>query len=137
MDPPFSSRAALLQALRQGPGYGVELVERVFRLTGRRLPLGGVYPALEVLKRKGLLRGWEVVPGGHRGGRSRTYYELTYKGLIRAQADAHALTGLVGGLDRRPLLPVPPPALLRKRLQTVGDLTDFLLGLRLARVGSK
>jgi DNA-binding PadR family transcriptional regulator len=135
MDPPFAGRAALLLALRQGPGYGVELVDRVFRLTGRRLPLGSVYPTLETLRFKGFLRKWKVVPGGRRGGRSRTYYELTYKGLLQVQADVRVLTGLVERSDRGPLAPIPTPQLLRKRLERVGALTDFVG--RLGRVGSK
>lgn len=137
MERPFSSGAALLQALRQGPGYGVELALRVRRLTGRGLPLASVYPALEVLKRRGLVRAWDVVPGGRRGGRSRTYYELTYKGLNRSQADADALLGLVGVPERQKLVPPPTPGLLSRRLRRVGEVTEFLLRRRSGGAGSR
>jgi DNA-binding PadR family transcriptional regulator len=133
MSPPFSARAGLLLALRQGPGYGIELLHRVKRLTGHGLAVGGLYPALEALRRKGFVRRWDVVPGGRRGGRSRRYYELTYKGLLRTQADARALARPVQGERRSPLAPQPSPALLRERFEAVGDLTDFLLEGRVAR----
>ena len=134
MPPPFSARAALLQALRHGPGYGLELVERIRGLTGHLLSVGGAYPALDALKRQGLVRAWEVVPGRHRGGRARTYYELTYAGLQRAQSHGAALSGLLSAARRRAVPPPPPtPRMLRKRLDRLGDLTDFLLERRFPR----
>jgi hypothetical protein len=136
MELPFSARAALLQALRQGPGYGSELVERIRRLTGHALAPGSVYPALRTLKRRRLVRGWTVVPGRRRGGRSRTYYELTYGGLLRALGEGGALGGLISGPQDRTSASRPTPAMLRRRLRRVSDLTEFLLRQRLPRYAS-
>jgi DNA-binding PadR family transcriptional regulator len=133
MEPMVSTRTALLQALRQGPGYGLELVARLQRLTGHRLALGSVYPALEGLKHGGLARAWKVVPGGRRGARSRTYYELTYPGLLRAQADATALRALLTEVPAHPAVRRPSAATLARRLARVSDLIAFTEDLRDAR----
>ena len=40
MDAPVSAKAALLQALISGPGYGLDLIERVKKQTRGKLVLG-------------------------------------------------------------------------------------------------
>ncbi|HVQ29020.1 MAG TPA: helix-turn-helix transcriptional regulator [Vicinamibacteria bacterium] len=137
MEAPFTSRAALLQALLRGPAYGVELVDRIDRATGHRLAPGAVYPALGALVRRRLLRTWKVVPGGRRGGRSRTYYELTYRGLLHAQAEASALASLLKPRRTRFGLNRPSPRLLRSRLARLSDLIAFTEDLRLSRKVSR
>ena len=94
----LSARSALLLALRRGPGYGQELVERVARLSdGRlRIPLPHAYLALKTLRRRGLVRRWDVVPGGARGARRRAYYRLSSKGAQVVEAERAALLGLAG-----------------------------------------
>jgi len=91
-----AARTALLQALRRGPGYGRELIRRVRELTGGRVRLapGSVYPALRALERERLVRSWPVVPGQRRGGRSRTYYELSARGIRAAEVDRGVLGAL-------------------------------------------
>lgn len=131
MESSFTARGALIQALRQGPGYGRELAERVFAATKKRLPPGTVYPALEALRRAGLARAWKVVPGERRGGRSRTYYELTYRGLLRAQAEV--LTFLRLGRPAPLRFKKPSPATLRARLSRVSDLIAFTEDLAIGR----
>lgn len=81
-DIPVTARAALLQALLDGPGYGLELTERIAARTNGRVALrdGSVYPALRAMEREGLLRSWESAPLPDRGGRPRRYYELTAEG---------------------------------------------------------
>ena len=48
MDTPITAKAALLQALIEGEGYGLELIERVRTRTHGRVKLhqGSIYPAL-------------------------------------------------------------------------------------------
>jgi PadR family transcriptional regulator PadR len=75
-------KTALLQALISGPGYGLELIERVRMRTEGRVHLGQgtTYPALRALERDGLLESYESEPLPERGGRPRIYYRLTGEG---------------------------------------------------------
>jgi len=129
----LAARTAVLLALRQGPGYGRELVRRIRSASGGRLRLaeGSVYPALRQLERSRLARSWEVVPGRRRGGRSRTYYELTERG-VRASA---AAAGTLGALLAPGAGFVPPSveevARMRQRLVLGAELSETALVLSL------
>lgn len=103
----ITARTALLLALRQGPGYGRELVHRISRASAGRLRFaeGTIYPALRHLEAARVVRSWGVVPGRRRGGRARTYYELTERGVRASEADRAALLRLVA--PERFLLPDP------------------------------
>lgn len=56
VDSPISAKAAMLQALTMGPGFGLELIERVKVATGGAVVLhqGSVYPTLRELEADGL-----------------------------------------------------------------------------------
>lgn len=97
MDTPLSAQAALLAALIEGKGYGLDLIERVKTRTGGHVKLneGSVYPALRAMEDEGLLRSFNADPLPSRGGRPRRYYELTADGLRAARAQAEALKGLI------------------------------------------
>jgi len=92
METMVSAKAALLQALISGPGYGLELLERVRERTKGRVVLGqgSVYPALRSLERGGLVKSWEGPPLDERGGRPRIFYELTAEGRRTAKEDRKA-----------------------------------------------
>jgi PadR family transcriptional regulator, regulatory protein PadR len=94
----LNRRTALLQALISGPGYGLELAERVRDRSQGKMSLGQgtLYPALRALEREGLVRSWEADPTPERGGRPRVYYELTAKGAKAAQEERRALMNFVG-----------------------------------------
>ena len=132
----MTARAAVLLGAAPGPCLWGG-ARRPLSATGHRLALGAVYPVLKALVRRRLLRPWKVVPDGRRGGRSRTYYELTYRGLLHAQAEASALGSLLKperatlGRNR------PSPRLLRTRLERVSDLIAFTEDLRLSRKASR
>jgi PadR family transcriptional regulator PadR len=92
-----SARSALLQALIRGPGYGLELIERVRTSTSGRVKLnqGSVYPALRALERGGFVESYEVDEAlGERGGRPRRYYRITADGERAARDDSKAAVGL-------------------------------------------
>ena len=133
----LTSRAATLQALRQGPGYGRLLMRRVDAATLGRASLapGSVYPTLRALERARLVRKWKVVVGLARGGRARTYYELTVAGIREADAEAVALAGIA--LAGRPPLPVSAAerSAMAERVERVGRIFDFAIeaGESLAR----
>ncbi len=98
MESPVSSKAALLQALISGPGYGLDLIERVKKHTKGEIVLhqGTVYPALRELEADGLVRSYESEPLPERGGRPRRYYRLTALGARAAMEQRSAIIGLFG-----------------------------------------
>ena len=98
MDAPVSAKVALLQALVSGPGYGLDLIERVKNQTQGRLVLGqgSVYPALRDLEREGLLDSYEGEPMPERGGRPRRYYKLNAEGSRAVIEHRDTILGLFG-----------------------------------------
>ena len=102
-----SARTALQLVLRDGPGYGRELVRRIQSATaGReRFAEGTIYPALRGLEAARLVRSWNVVPGRRRGGRARTYYELTERGVRASEAERKGLLRLAAGAPQDARLP--------------------------------
>ncbi|MGK4001116.1 PadR family transcriptional regulator [Sorangium sp. So ce1036] len=96
MDAPVTAKAALLQALISGPGYGLDLIERVKAQTKGKLSLGqgSVYPALRELEREGLVESYEADPTPERGGRPRRYYKLNALGAKVAMEHREVALGL-------------------------------------------
>lgn len=94
---PLTTRAALLQVLRQAPGYGSDLIRRFERAAAGRVRLapGRVYPVLKELQAEGLVKAVRLAPKGRRGGRARIYYELTPNGLAVSTMDASILFSLL------------------------------------------
>jgi PadR family transcriptional regulator, regulatory protein PadR len=95
----LGAQTALLLALSRGPGFGLELIERVaLRSEGLlRLNRGGAYLALRRLEKLGLVHGW--MRHLARSGRPRRYYELTPEGILRAEEARRALGGLLQAGD--------------------------------------
>jgi DNA-binding PadR family transcriptional regulator len=134
----ISTRTALLLVLRDGPGYGRELVRRIQATTaGReRLTEGSVYPALRSLAAVGLVRCWTVVPGRRRGGRARTYYELTERGAGASETERASLLGFVAGPG--PAVPGPEECgRMRRRLELGAELSEAALALVRARAARR
>lgn len=96
MDLTISTKSALLQALVDGDGYGLELMERVREKSGGRFLLhqGSVYPALRELEEEGLAESYSGKPTPERGGRPRIYYRLTPEGRRVAYEQRAAVLGL-------------------------------------------
>lgn len=103
MESPITARAALLQTLAAGDGFGLELIERVRVCTAGVVNLhqGSAYPALRALEREGLVTSREVQGPAERGGRPRIYYRLTAAGRKAAAKDRETMAALAGlGLSR-------------------------------------
>jgi PadR family transcriptional regulator PadR len=97
-DIPVNARAALLQALISGPGFGLELIDRVKERTKGKVTLGqgSVYPALRDLEDEGFVRSYDGEPLPERGGRPRRYYKLTGEGRRAAIEQGEAVLALFG-----------------------------------------
>ena len=93
----MTTKVALLQALRDGPGYGRDLIRRVGQMTdgALRLTPGRVYPTLQALAAERLIVPRRVSPGGARGARSRTYYDLTPRGVAASTQERRLLAAIV------------------------------------------
>jgi PadR family transcriptional regulator PadR len=91
------ARTTLLQVLIKGPGYGLDLIERIKTQTRSRLILGqgSVYPALRALERDGLVVSYEDVPLPERSGRPRRYYKLTALGEREALSQRKIILALL------------------------------------------
>ncbi len=130
-----TARVALLLALREGPGYGRELVERIRRASAGRVRFaeGTIYPALRRLEAGRLVRSWTVVPGRRRGGRQRSYYEVTERGVRALESERESLRGLLAG--RAPAVPGPEEReRMARRVELGAELSEA--GLELAGLAS-
>lgn len=124
----ISARAAIMQALVSGSGFGLELIGRVRAASGGVIVLcqGAAYPALRDLESEGLVRSFKGEP---RQGRPRVHYELTAKGR-KAALETRAV---VLGLFKSEAEPLPPT---RVRLDATGSDTDGWYALVLAEDGT-
>lgn len=124
----LSAEAALLDALYQGPGYGLELIHRVRRRCDGRVRLGpgNTYPALARLTKRALVRSWDVRRGA---GRPRRYFELTPLGIDGAVAQMRLFKHL---LEREPQRPLGKRerSKMAERLDECAELSELALSLR-------
>ncbi len=81
-------RPCLLLLLREQPGHGYDLLERLQGLGFTRHDPGGLYRALRALEREGLVRsGWETSQSGP----DRRIYQLTRAGMEELHRRSKAL----------------------------------------------
>jgi DNA-binding PadR family transcriptional regulator len=88
----------LFSILRLGKeAYGVPISREIELYSGRNVAVSGVYAALERLERKGLVTAelGEATP--QRGGRAKTYFRVTAKGLREATEARRAFVNLWQG----------------------------------------
>jgi PadR family transcriptional regulator len=134
MDAPLTTRAALLLALRDGPGYGLDLIRRVSeRSAGRvRLSAARVYPSLKKLEREKLVRATRGAPRALRGGRAPTYYDLTLEGVHASTECRDAVAALAAGRPK-PRLSAAQKRRMAERLLLCDELSTAAAALATAR----
>jgi PadR family transcriptional regulator PadR len=89
----------LLAAIRPaGDAYGVQICHEIAEKSGREVALASVYAALERLEAKGLLISSLGDPTAERGGKARTFFRPTPKGLKEAANARSTLLKLSTGL---------------------------------------
>src|SRR5262245_58528882 len=85
----------LLAVWRLKPdAYGISIAREIEQRCGYSLALAGIYSTLERLQEKGLIRSTRGEPTPTRGGRARTYFDLTAAGVEEARSTFDALTRL-------------------------------------------
>src|SRR6202795_5099298 len=88
----------LLAIIRLGDeAYGVPISEAIEESSGKEVALGSVYITLERLESKGLVSSRLGEPTAERGGRAKTYFRITAKGLREVRQAQRTLTRLWKG----------------------------------------
>src|ERR1700680_3899243 len=91
----------LLALIRLGEdAYGVPISEAIEESSGREVAIGSVYITLDRLERKGLVTSRLGEPTPERGGRAKTYFRVTAKGLREIRQARRTLTGLWTGVPQ-------------------------------------
>ena len=80
--------------------YGVPISEAIEESSGRDVAIGSVYITLERLERKGLVTSRLGEPTAERGGRAKTYFRITAKGLREAKRARQTLINLWQGVPK-------------------------------------
>ena len=80
--------------------YGVPISEAIEESSGRDVAIGSVYITLERLERKGLVTSRLGEPTPERGGRAKTYFRITAKGLREARRARQTLISLWQGVPK-------------------------------------
>jgi DNA-binding PadR family transcriptional regulator len=89
----------LLAILRLGDGaYGVPVSDEIERRTKREVALGSVYAALNRLEEKGFVTSSVGEATQERGGRAKTYFQVTAQGLRELRDTRHALVMMWKGI---------------------------------------
>jgi DNA-binding PadR family transcriptional regulator len=96
----------LLALMRAGEGaYGAAIRDEIAATTGRDVTPGAIYPTLDRLEQRGLVRSYVGEPTGERGGRARRHFVLLKPGLDEVRRTwrqyATLARGLEAALDRK------------------------------------
>ena len=91
----------LLALIRLGEdAYGVPISEAIEHSSGREVSIGSVYITLDRLSEKGLVSSRLGEPTAERGGRAKTYFRITAKGLREVRQAQRTLTALWKGVPQ-------------------------------------
>ena len=91
----------LLAVMRLGDeAYGVPIADTIEAASGREVAAGTIYITLDRLESKGLVTSRLGDSTPERGGRAKTYFRMTGKGVRAVQQAQRTLTTLWKGLPR-------------------------------------
>lgn len=89
----------LLALVRLGEdAYGVPISDAIEQSSGREVSIGSVYITLARLADKGLVSSRLGEPTSERGGRAKTYFRITAKGLREVRQAQQTLITLWNGI---------------------------------------
>jgi DNA-binding PadR family transcriptional regulator len=90
----------LLALLRLGhESYGAAIRAEILQTTGRSVTPGAIYPTLDRLEARGLLRSHMGDPIAERGGRARRQFRITPAGLREVRRSWKQTSDLAAGLS--------------------------------------
>jgi DNA-binding PadR family transcriptional regulator len=91
----------LLAVIRLGEdAYGVPIADEIETSCGQSISVGSVYITLDRLERKGLVSSRLGEPTAERGGRAKTYFRPTAKGLREVRLAKRTLMRLWHGVPQ-------------------------------------
>jgi PadR family transcriptional regulator, regulatory protein PadR len=91
----------LLALIRVGDeAYGVPISNAIEESSGRDVAIGSVYITLDRLERKGYVSSRLGEPTAERGGRAKTYFQITAKGLKEVRCARRTLIKLWQGVPQ-------------------------------------
>jgi DNA-binding PadR family transcriptional regulator len=91
----------LLALIRLGDNaYGVPISEAIEQSSGRDVAIGSVYITLDRVADKGLVSSRLGEPTAERGGRAKTYFRVTARGLREVRRAQRTLTTLWTGVPQ-------------------------------------
>ena len=89
----------LLALIRLGDeAYGVPISEAIEESSGKEVAMGSVYITLDRLERKGFVSSSLGEPTAERGGRAKTYFRITTRGLREVRQARRTLMTLWQGV---------------------------------------
>lgn len=90
----------LLALMRAGEGsYGAAIREEIASTTGRDVTPGAIYPTLDRLEARGLVRSYMGEPTAERGGRAKRHFVLLKPGLAEVRRAWKQYSTLANGLE--------------------------------------
>jgi PadR family transcriptional regulator PadR len=90
----------LLGLMRAGEGaYGAAIREEIAATSGRDVTPGAIYPTLDRLEQRGLVRSYMGEPTAERGGRAKRHFELLKPGLEEVRRAWRQYSTLTKGLE--------------------------------------
>lgn len=90
----------LLALMRAGEGaYGAAIREEIASTTGRDVTPGAIYPTLDRLEQRGLVRSYMGEPTAERGGRAKRHFVLLKPGLEEVRRAWRQYSTLTKGLE--------------------------------------
>jgi DNA-binding PadR family transcriptional regulator len=90
----------MLALLRLGEGaYGAAIREEIAGTTGRDVTPGAIYPTLDRLEHRGLIRSYIGDPTAERGGRAKRHFVLLKPGLDEVRRTWRQYATLAKGLE--------------------------------------
>lgn len=89
----------LAALLRLGDdAYGVSILNEIETRSGRAVSIGGLYPTLARLEKKGLVSSEMGEGTPVRGGRAKRYYQITGEGAARLERSLQVMSSMLAGL---------------------------------------